>query len=53
MLARLVQDEAGLVSPEYALLLALLAVVALGTWIARGAPTRQPVAAATNGWPSG
>jgi Flp pilus assembly pilin Flp len=52
MLARLVQDEAGMVSTEYALLLALLVAISLATWIALGPPTRQGVQSASNGWPA-
>jgi Flp pilus assembly pilin Flp len=51
MLARLIHDEAGMVSTEYALLLALLVSIGLVTWIALGAPTRTAVGSTSNAWP--
>ena len=53
MLARLVKDDKGMATVEYAMLLALLVFIGLAGWVALGGPTRKPVEAATNYWPQG
>jgi Flp pilus assembly pilin Flp len=51
MLTSIMQDESGMVSTEYALLLAVVVLTGLATWVALGAPTRSTVGTASNGWP--
>jgi len=46
------KDEDGLSTVEYALLLALLVVAAIGVWTAFGGPVRQSVANDTNAMPA-
>jgi Flp pilus assembly pilin Flp len=46
MFSRLWEDEAGLTTVEYALLLALLVVAALATWTTFGGTIRNKVTAA-------
>ena len=47
-ITHLMADEEGLTTVEYALLLALLVVAALGTWTTFGATIRNKVAASGN-----
>ncbi len=48
MVRSLWKDEEGLTTVEYALLLALLVVAAIGVWTAFGAKIRNTVTASTN-----
>lgn len=48
-LFRLCREESGVVTVEYALLLALLVVAALGTWTHFGEIVRQKISEAGNG----
>ena len=43
-----VQDEEGMATVEYAMLLALVVVATIGAWVGLGAKIRTAVATATN-----
>ena len=43
-----IQDEEGMATVEYALLLALVVVGTIGAWVGLGAKIKQAVATATN-----
>jgi len=47
MLKRLYQDEDGLTTVEYALLMALLVVAAIGVWTTFGAKVKSAVTSST------
>ncbi|MEN6546832.1 MAG: Flp family type IVb pilin [Armatimonadia bacterium] len=53
MLKSLWKDEEGLTTVEYALLLALVAIAAIGAWTTLGSRTSNTVATATSSLPAG